>query len=388
MALDAEELQARVALRAVWSPAKQELAGAHTTNGTNGASQDEAASSSLMHRRFRSEVEDTLRGGLLRRLARLERQVKVLCDSNGSRGVDDSQVVDEAVSTEPADADECDERALCESVAKALRRANRCATEPAKNYGPTEAQVKQVAPPEKDEALEKESVTLMASLQSLEQSLASRSRQIKNLQQQADACEKELAKQNEEAEDVLGQLALFQKDPSKLSAAKDFRMERKRRRAKQMRENARHQREQATHYEALVHQQRAFFLQRERIDAHGGKQEVQRHPAGEIFLVHQPISLDDDNTQEMFDVGTSVANPYVCDSWPFEPNVLSKRGPTEAFMQPFKEETEEDLEEENKPRNPFRAGLSSLRLPARGDSDDEDDYDGRYNGPSDTARSL
>ena len=40
-----------------------------------------------------------------------------------------------------------------------------------------------------------------------------------------------------------------------------------------------------------------------------------------------------------------VANPYVCDSWPFEPNVLAKRTPQESAMPTFEEETEEELRE-------------------------------------------
>ena len=40
-----------------------------------------------------------------------------------------------------------------------------------------------------------------------------------------------------------------------------------------------------------------------------------------------------------------VANPYVCDSWPFEPNVLAKRTPQESAMPTFEEETEEEVRE-------------------------------------------
>lgn len=38
-------------------------------------------------------------------------------------------------------------------------------------------------------------------------------------------------------------------------------------------------------------QQRAFYLQSERIAAHGGRRSIARHRAGEIALVHQPATL-------------------------------------------------------------------------------------------------
>lgn len=40
---------------------------------------------------------------------------------------------------------------LCQTVAKALRRAKRCAEAPLKMYGPSEKQKGRAEPPEKDE---------------------------------------------------------------------------------------------------------------------------------------------------------------------------------------------------------------------------------------------
>lgn len=95
------------------------------------------------------------------------------------------------------------------------------------------------------------------------------------------------------------------------------------------------------------------------------------------------LNSQDDDTEEMFDVGTAVANPYVCDSWPFEPNVLAKRTPQESSMPTFEEETEDDLKEAERGfrTNPFR----SLRFPPGPSGAASDDDDDRYPG---TARSL
>ena len=42
----------------------------------------------------------------------------------------------------------------------------------------------------------------------------------------------------------------------------------------------------------MARQQRAFYLQSERIQNAGGRQCLARHKAGEIALVHQPPTLD------------------------------------------------------------------------------------------------
>lgn len=121
----------------------------------------------------------------------------------------------------------------------------------------------------------------------------------------------------------------------------------------------------------------------------GGPEAIKNHPCGEVFVAPMPTPMGDD-LPKVWDVGNAIANPYVCDSWPFEPNFLARRTPQEMLMAPCAEETEDDiLEEEGKRRNPFRPGFA-LRLPNPGHSDDEDgdDFDGRYQGPSDTARSL
>ncbi|CAK9101757.1 unnamed protein product [Durusdinium trenchii] len=185
-------------------------------------------------------------------------------------------------------------------------------------YGPSEKQKGRAEPPEKDEGLVMEGTTLRSTLSSLEQSLASRSKQISHLQDQLKVCEMALEEKKLQAAESELKLAEMLSNPNKLL--------------------------EILSSSGRARQQRAFYLQSERIAAHGGRRSIARHRAGEIALVHQPATLDDDGA-EMFDVGTAVANPYVCDSWPFEPNVLAKRTPQESSMPTFEEETEEELKE-------------------------------------------
>jgi len=379
---DADVLQARLALRALWSPLKE--------NGKNVYATSEVGQASTFQRKLHVETDEVLRTGFKRRLERLQARVKLLCDANGLKATESSSR-EATENSEPPNKSgdvQIDEGALCESAARALRRATRCVQPPPKVYGPTETQVAKTEPEEKEEPFVYESQTLQASLECVQQSLSARTRQIKNLTEQLEVCENEFKEKTEQADGAKARLETLRNDPSKLQEMLRHELQRKRQKSEKLADGLKSAAAQAKYYQTLAHDQRASFLQSERVAASGGRETISKHPAGDIFLVPQPPAMDDDG-EEVFDVGTHVANPYVCDSWPFEPNVLARRGPQEGTMPSFTEETEEDLEEENKPRNPFRQNFN-LRLPPPGGgrSDDEDDYDGRYNGPSDTARSL
>jgi len=400
------QLEAALALRSLWAPAKAESQGhGGPLNGTNGeGSNEDVGHSSRLHRDLRAEVDDVLKSGLLRRMARLEKQVKLLWQDDGLIGAEaENGAHEEEATSAPAAAQRpCNETAaqteggvqdltaaqhLAETVAKALRRANRCAEPLKKVYGPTDQQEKLPDPPgEKDDGPVRETVTLRSTLSCLEQNLSSRSRQIGNLSKQLDHVEKEFKGKSIEAEEAIEKLEKLRHQPMQQIHAE--RLQTRRKRVLQMESNLKESKEKAKVYQALAHQQRAFFLQSERVSAIGGKEVMSRHPAGEIFLVPTPASMEDDNVQT-WDVGCAIANPYICDSWPFEPNVLARRGPQESSMPPFAEETEEDLEEENKRfRNPFRPGLSLRMPPPRGGNSDDEDFDDRYGGQTETARSL
>jgi len=345
------------------------------------ADEDRAMGPSQLHRRLKAEFDDVLRSSMQNRLKHLREEVEALCNSLHqveaiSNGVEHHGTDAAAPATEVAEGP--DTKALCHGVARALRRAKRCVEAPFKSYGPSDKQINRAEPPEKDEGMVMEGTTLRSTLSSLDQSLASRSKQINHLEEQLKVCE-----EVKEEKEVLAKVAQAKLDemisnPNKLLEICKFHLAKRKERVERMAKDTILQKEQAKFYQQIARQQRAFYLQSERIAAAGGRRFVSRHKAGEIALVHQPQTLEDD-CAEMFDVGTAVANPYVCDSWPFEPNVLAKRTPQESSMPSFEEETEEELREADRGlrTNPFRA--AGLR--AFPSSDEEDDVPG-------TARSL
>lgn len=338
---------------------------------------------SQLHRRLKAEFDDVLRSSMQNRLKHLRDEVEALCNSLHqveaiSNGVEHHGTNAAAAAPATEEAEGPDTKALCHGVARALRRAKRCVEAPFKSYGPSDKQINRAEPPEKDEGMVMEGTTLRSTLSSLDQSLASRSKQINHLEEQLKVCE-----EVKEEKEVLAKVAQAKLDemisnPNKLLEICKFHLAKRKERVERMAKDTILQKEQAKFYQQIARQQRAFYLQSERIAAAGGRRFVSRHKAGEIALVHQPQTLEDD-CAEMFDVGTAVANPYVCDSWPFEPNVLAKRTPQESSMPSFEEETEEELREADRGlrTNPFRA--AGLR--AFPSSDEEDDVPG-------TARSL
>jgi len=344
--------------------------------------EDGALGPSQLHRRLKAEFDDVLRSSMQNRLKHLREEVEALCNSLQVEAIPNGVEHHAAVAVAPAGDTEAiegpDTKALCHGVARALRRAKRCVEAPIKSYGPSDKQINRADPPEKDEGLVMEGTTLRSTLSSLDQSLASRSKQINHLEEQLKVCEE--AKEEKEVLAKVAQAKLEEmiSNPNKLLEICKFHLSKRKERVERMAKDTIQQKEQAKFYQQIARQQRAFYLQSERIAAAGGRRFVSRHKAGEIALVHQPQTLEDD-CAEMFDVGTAVANPYVCDSWPFEPNVLAKRTPQESSMPSFEEETEEELREADRGlrTNPFRA--AGLR--AFPSSDEEDDVPG-------TARSL
>lgn len=229
----------------------------------------------------------------------------------------------------------------------------------------------------------RETIALKATLENLTQNLGSRERQIGSLQQQLATVKSICAEGAEKAKLVEASAKGLEEDPALVKQAAAQRKGRRQARVEEMTANMQRAQEQAKRYQALAQQQRAFFLQSERVAVSGGQEAITRHPAGEVALTLQPPSISDEQP-EVWDVGSAVANPYVTDSWPFEPNVLARRAPQEGSMDPFEEETPEDLDERPRFRNPFGGrGLPSLRMPGH-ESDEDDDY----GGPTATSRSL
>jgi len=122
--------------------------------------------------------------------------------------------------------------------------------------------------------------------------------------------------------------------------------------------------------------QRAFFMQSERV-AQEGVNLFRKHPAGELFLAPPPVILDGDDEEDPrrapWDVGNSHINPYVNDSWPFEPNASYQRCAVEPNLGRWDEEdgfVDSDTED-GSPKSPDSPGSGeeddrgrlNLRLP-------------------------
>jgi len=336
-------------------------------------------------------MENVLRASHERRLKRIQRQVAVLCSDNGVAPVSPAapsvaasgatSLPSVAVQTEDVEA----KQRLVRAMERSLQSADAASRTPPKIYGPSGRQRRLLDPQEeKVDGLVSETTCMKGTLEQLDISIISRERQIAALQSQLETC-KNMEKEQVDATSVAAAaLRELVANSASVPRVHEERLHKRQQRVAKLRQDLHRNRQKATHYRALAQQQRHYYLQNERTGNSGAADRLQRHPAGEIFLVPRPPSLGDMKA-EVFDIGTAIANPYVCDSWPFEPNVLASRTSKEATMQACIEETPEDFEEERK-RLPFL----QLRLPApgRGCDDEEDDFDDRYNGPSETARSL
>lgn len=362
----ADELQARLALRALWP------------RGDVGDQEGDGAAghASLWHKQMRAEVEDVLQQGLKRRLARIEKKVAILCQAS----VGSASSVCIGVQTDAA-ADAICTKKVARAFERALQTADDAAKKPTKVFGPTGLQGTLRDPKEeKEDGFVCEVASMKCTLESLGRSLGSRERQIAALQKQLETCknlhEERVIEVDAASEDLRRLLA----DPSTAVKAHSDRLRLTRTRVAELSDSLRKAQEEAKRYRALAQQQHSFYLQGERIVTSGS---LARHPAGDIFLVQRPLPMGDEKAK-VWDVGTAIANPYIVDSWPFEPNVLAQRSSKEASLKACIEETEEDLEKE-------RRRLPNLRLrsPAVGYfDDDDDDSNDRYQGPSETARSA
>mmetsp|Transcript_21395 Transcript_21395/g.40984 ORF Transcript_21395/g.40984 Transcript_21395/m.40984 type:complete len:402 (+) Transcript_21395:73-1278(+) len=396
----ADELQARLALRSLFS-AQRESA----REAASKAEEDAAPSTSSFHKALRAEVDDVLKAGLNKRLKSLEQKVNKLLDSDGaasktsaaaSRDIGSGSLKSGAPS-KPRDVQEAtvqtedvtlpESKRLAEAVEKALVQSVAASKPPPKRYMPSRIQRRQVDPPEKDEQIHRETSVLQATFGCLRQIAQSRERQITSLKEQLEHVQRLYAEQTATTQASSADLAELQRNPSHAAHLRQRAVEKRRKHISEMRAALEKTRDQGVRHQALAVQQRVYHNQNDILALRGGTDALKWHPAGEVFLEPAPVPIGDEKS-ESWDVGTAVANPYVVDSWPFEPNVMARKcfnaEPPMTILGPMmgvKEETEQDIINEAR-RLP---GLN-LRLP-RPDSDD-DEFDDRYQGPSETSRSL
>lgn len=230
-----------------------------------------------------------------------------------------------------------------------------------------------------------ESSTLISTLEALDKNCAARRRQIANLRDQRQRLEEHRRQHEDKEKASAARETALLSDPSLIAKEHAESQERCRKEVTELASAMVRKQAEARTYEDLVKQQKQYFIQSERILMHGGQDKISRHPTGDIALAMQPLRIAADEKLEVWDVGTAIANPYVVDSWPFEPNVLAaRREITESPMQPFGEESQEDLRNEM-----LRLPVKCTGLPLREDEDEEDYEDEDDDvGPNATARSL
>jgi len=253
-----------------------------------------------------------------------------------------------------------------------LREKN---TVPEKVFGPTRLQrtlPKQTGfrqPPEKPAPLVPEIVALKSSLACVQQNLFSRDRQTSNLHSQLKECRQALWEQTEVSNEAQGRLRRLLESPGKTPQIQKEEIARLQEKIGALSNRLADAKQSESYWATVAKRQRAYFLQSEQ---HGpdAMQYLKRHPAGEVFVAPTPILGEAGDMGKAWDVGSSHANPYVCDSWPFEPNVLAKRTPQEPTMQPLEEDPEaedevSDSEDEDfECMSPSKKAGMPFRLPA------------------------
>jgi len=350
--------------------------GLHLPEEPANTADDDVEYVSSFKRRMRAEFEEALEYSLQRRVKRMEQRLNLVRQQTGSGSVKPAPAA--AVATPPQSEDNSSMDPLTKSLADALR------SKPlVKAYGPSGTQERLADPPEKEEEAVNESVTLKLTLQSLEQNVAARRRQIASLNQQVATCQDLCRSMKEQADQAVEREKAIRHNAVDLRDVHREQIARQSQRVTELQRSVEKSEQCATTYRTEFRKQRRYLVQCERISAFGGRNTSSKHPAGDIALALQPLPFHEERP-ETWDVGTAIANPYNVDSWPFEPNVLARRtfhqGGT---LEPFQEEDEDDLEED---KRRLRSFVPGLRLPRR-DSEEHDDNED-YDGPTGTSRSF
>mmetsp|Transcript_10802 Transcript_10802/g.24695 ORF Transcript_10802/g.24695 Transcript_10802/m.24695 type:complete len:451 (+) Transcript_10802:97-1449(+) len=372
---DALEVQARLLMSALVFP---------THEGNASDDFDEAPEPSPFQSSIRDEVLAVLTSSLSRRQKSMEKKVQGVSAArlraNGSSPGTALSAI--AKTSRDSTAEELSREVqtdgpslessmrLSDAVASAVTHARRVSQKPVISFGPSKAQQKSTEPPEKRETMVKECETLRDTLSTLGRSVSSRIKQIASLKQQLKLCEDLCADCEQEAEKASSLFKRLQKDPSCSTEVRKIRLERRKARIQEMQEQLQEAQEQEKRYKTLAQHQRAYFIQSDRISVSGGPEAAARHPCGEIFLPFQPMEIEDEQPKFVWDIGTAIANPYVVDSWPFEPNVLARRTSQETSEGPIMEEDEPEEEEDDddEVHQPHRRQLHE-------DNDDEEEYE-------------
>uniref|UniRef100_A0A7S4VP53 Uncharacterized protein n=1 Tax=Alexandrium monilatum TaxID=311494 RepID=A0A7S4VP53_9DINO len=206
-------------------------------------------------------------------------------------------------------------------------------------FGPTSRQLRLPDPPETGFDIN-EDVAMRTSLKTIQRQLHKRDMQTTELHRQLRQCQEALWEQTLEARSASKRLRDLLADPSQVKAEHARELERLEVELRVVSSKLADTKAAEMRWAWIAKRQRAFFLQSEKMGQEG-MDLVRRHPAGEVFVAPPPVCLegDDENCRSPpWDVGTSHINPYVIDSWPFEPNVLAQKASAEPGLNRLDEE--------------------------------------------------
>lgn len=234
---------------------------------------------------------------------------------------------------------------------------------PPKMFGPTDRQCAVLDPPEKCLGFVDEDESQRNSVVTLQRIFSKRDAQTTELHRQLRDTRQQLWQQTAEARAATARLNACLSDASRTPHEQAEAIVRLQSQVKELSGNLAEARHQEQQWASIAKRQRAYLQQSERISQEG-MQILRRHPAGEVFLAPAPVYDDEEAREEpVWDVGTgrtssggsSHCNPYVIDSWPFEPNVLAARASVPPNLNQWEEgdedydDVDEDLDEDEHP---------------------------------------
>jgi len=249
---------------------------------------------------------------------------------------------------------------------------------------PSARQKRYPDPPEKGWMHVDEDRSLRLSVTTVQRNLAKRDIQTQELHRQLRQTQQDCVDQKVEAVAAAKKLQDLLSDPTYAPQAQAVELQALRHKVDDLSGKLADSKQSERQWGIVAKSQRAFFMQSERV-AQEGLNLFRKHPAGELFLAPSPVYLEDDDEDPRnpgtWDVGSSHINPYVNDSWPFEPNACAQRCAVEPNLGRWDEEdgiVDEDSDEEGSPgsgddeHDQAHLMLRLPQLPAEAGPHDED----------------
>jgi len=246
--------------------------------------------------------------------------------------------------------------------------------DPSLTVSPSNRQKRFQDPPEKGWMPIDEDRSLRMSMVTVQRNLQKRDVQTQELHRQLRQTQQDCQTQKLEATYAARRLQDLLSDPSSAPQAQAEELKVLRHNIEDISGKLADSKQSEMQWGIVAKRQRAFFMQSERV-AQEGVNLFRKHPAGEIFLAPPPVYLEDDCEEDPkrapWDVGNSHINPYVNDSWPFEPNASYQRCAVEPNLGRWDEEDGivDSDEEDGSPQSPGsgddddRSPQLMLRLP-------------------------